>query len=79
MFILTSAVASLIASKIKQCYGRLVQGGLLIALSLFIDSTLLAVTGVVTLVIGILNVIAQTNTQLHWLDPSLAGNSSGGA
>ena len=74
----SSVMASLIASKIKQCYGRLIQGGIIILFAIFIDSPILAVAGVIILVIGIADVIAQTNTSFAWLDPSLANGSGGG-
>ena len=74
----SSAIASIIASQIKQCYGRLIQGGIIILFALFIDSPLLAIAGLIILVIGIADAIAQTNTTFKWLDPSLANSSGGG-
>ena len=78
VYIPSSALASLLASKLKQCYGRLIQGGIMVLFALFIDSPILAIAGIIILIIGITDVIAKTNTSFAWLDPSLANGSGGG-
>ena len=72
-YVLTSAPASVIAYKINQNYGRLIQGGLLIILYMFTGIPFVGALGILNLVIGIGDYIASTNSEFDWLDPSLAG------
>ena len=72
LLITTGGTAYLLAQKFGSQYGRVIQGGLLTFLAFIIGSPFGIITAVIVLIIGIADAVADEDSILAFLDPSLA-------
>ena len=72
LLIVTGGTAYLLAQKYGSQYGRLFQGLILGALAFGLDSNVALVYAFICTVLGITDAVADENSSLAFLDPSLA-------